>query len=188
MTDIHRIGNLTTAGVTYGSLIMRPVLDVAKYIGGTSKPTYVTRGAVGGFSFPIYASDNEEIFLRDIIPGRALISAGATLYTWWYLAGAEDVNDKFKIQASWYLDDGSTGTTADTTTDPDTETTITTDHSAQYSNYTVAHTITLSGGGSRYPINFRIRRIAASANEISNEVVLKNWAIKYTVNRVYSTV
>lgn len=169
-------------------LRMRPVMDVAKYIGGSSKPTYVTRGAVGGYSFPIYASDDEELFFRDIVPGRWDGSTSWTCGLFVYLASAEDVGDKFKFQLSHYGDDGVSGTTGSSVVDVEVETAVTTGHSAQYSNYHVVFTINASGAGygSGWPINYRLRRIDAADPDITGEVVVKNWYCSYTVDKLFS--
>jgi len=42
-------------------LRQRPSLEISRVV-GVNKPTIVYRGIFRGFSLPIYASDNEELF------------------------------------------------------------------------------------------------------------------------------
>jgi len=51
------------------SLRVRPDLDFSS-ITAQGKPTFVTIGAISGYSLPIYNNDNEELFFRFSIPRR----------------------------------------------------------------------------------------------------------------------
>jgi hypothetical protein len=169
------------------TLILRPTFNAA-YNKSTTKPTEVIRGSVIGYSFPVYNSDDEEMFFRDIVPGRWDGTSDAIFYIVGYLAGAETVGRKLKFQVSVQATDGATGVCGTTGVDADSgDILITTDHNAQYSWYTIPVTILAATlVGSREAIHWRIRRIASGATAITGEFVVTNWYCKYTVNKMYS--
>jgi len=62
-------GRVTLQGDGKVWLEFRPDIDFTT-IRAQGKPTWVTRGIFGGFSLPIYAADNEELFFDMCIPNR----------------------------------------------------------------------------------------------------------------------
>jgi len=178
-----------TGGIvnTNGTLILRPTFN-SGFQKTSSKPTEVIRSSVIGYSLPVYNSDQEEMFFRDIVPGRWDGLSSSIFYVIGYLSEAEDVGDKFKLQVSIEATNGTTGVCDMAPVDANSgDILITTDHSAQYSWYTVPITIpytTLVAG--REAIHWRLRRIAASNTPITGEFVVTNWYCKYTINKIYS--
>ena len=77
---------------------LRPTLDQAS-IAGAGKPTVVHRGAVTGFSLPLYAAD-QELFVRSTIIRRWDGASDIECDIHCYLAAAED-NHAFRLQVSW---------------------------------------------------------------------------------------
>jgi len=77
---------------------LRPTLDQAS-IAGAGKPTVVHRGAVTGFSLPLYAAD-QELFVRSTIIRRWDGASDIECDIHCYLAAAED-NHAFRLQISW---------------------------------------------------------------------------------------
>ena len=100
------------------------------------------------------------------------------------MASAEDVNDSFKLQFSYQVVDCDGTTVPDTSNDVPIETTITTDHSAQYSIYCVEFPITATGAVGDV-VAGRLRRIAAEGTEVSGEIVVMYIEIEYPVDKIF---
>lgn len=179
-------GPVSTPIYTPGTLALRPTFNVG-FQKTTSKPTEVVRSSVIGYSLPVYNSDQEEMFFRDTVPGRWDGISPSIFYVHGYLSLGEDVGDKFKLQISVEATDGVNGICDMSPVDADSgDILITTDHSAQYSWYTVPITIpytTLVAG--RELIHWRLRRIAASNTPISGEFVVTHWCCCYVVDKIY---
>jgi len=62
-------------------------------IAAQTKPTSVERGAFHIWSFPVWSSDDEELFGKMLVPGRWDGISNMTVYLKHVLMGAEDVGD-----------------------------------------------------------------------------------------------
>lgn len=186
--QISPTGVITYSGSAKRSLTLRPQLYSGRS-GGVSKPTFVTLGAYGGYSFPVFASDDEELFFREHIPGRWDGASNITAYIVCYLSAAEDVGDNFKFQVSWANHVNSSGQLSNSTTDVVAEQAVLAGRSAQYSIYTLSFAIdwdivdpdVVAGdhfGG-------RIRRLNATDPDVSNEIVVVDFYMSYTVDKVF---
>lgn len=142
------------------------------------KPTAVTIGANSGFSMPIYNSDNEELFFTTAIPRRWDGTTDPIITIYAHLGNTEDVGDKFKLQLS-YTCNGSTGAISATTNDIPIETTVITDRAAQYDTYAISFTIDHTKLSALCEFKARLRRIAASVNEVSNEIIITSAYINF---------
>jgi len=180
-------GIITMAGTSKRILTLRPEIDYVIQI-AQAKPTQVLVGVFAGFSFPIYNTDNEELFFKQTIPGRWDGASDITYHMKVALANAEDVGDKFKFQLSWehaFTDTEIPATSNDVTT----EVTILTDRNAQYDEYDVAFTIdyNIDGAGNKIEhhclLAGRLRRIAASGNEVDNEIICFDHHIHYNIDK-----
>ena len=148
------------------------------------KPTGVILGASSGFSLPIYSSDNEELFSCKSLPLDYDTSVDLTLYVGCYLDTANNAK-KFKLQVSWTIDDlAGHDVLSSGVTDVEVETT--TGDVAQYTSYKIAFAVAsvAASAVAGNKITVRLRRIAASANEIAGEVVACGMALKYAVNKL----
>lgn len=125
-------------------LTMRPAL-VAGRIGAQNKPTPVVVGAHAGYSFPIFNSDDEEIFFREYVAGRWDGLSDITVSVICCLAAAEDVGDYFKFQLSWETKATGSGVISTSTTDVLVEQAVLADRAAQYSIYKLEFTIDWDG-------------------------------------------
>jgi len=105
------------------------------------------------------------------------------------LAAAEDSGDKFKLQLSWESCATSSGAISTSTTDVEIETTVAVGRTAQYSIYKVDFTVDwdlpATDIAASDHLAFRIRRIASAAPPISNEVIVLDCIISYTVDKVF---
>ena len=163
-------------------ITIRPKLNQAS-VAGAGKPTLVSRGIFQGYSLPTYASD-EELFYNTMIPDRwdGTTNPKAVLYC--YMDSAQDVGKKFNMQLSYQAYDGD-GIVPATSNDVPVETTITTGHNSQYDSYTVIFDLdnTKINGGDL--ITGRLRRLAASGNEIAGEVVVSYVELEFKVNKCF---
>jgi hypothetical protein len=145
---------------------------------GLGKPSSVAIGANSGFSFPIYNSDNEELFFTLKIPRRWDGTTNPKLYILAHLVNTEDVGDKFQFQLS-YVCNGNTGVLVATTNDIPIETTVATGRAAQYDTYAVEFELDATKVGSGCEFKGRLRRIAASGSEVSNEIIVTSAYINF---------
>ena len=169
-------------------LTLRPQLYAGR-VGGVAKPTFVTLGAYAGYSFPIYNTDDEELFFRENIPGRWDGASNINAYMVLMLSAAEDVGDKFKFQLSWASHVTGSGVLSSTTTDVPIEQAVATSRSAQYSIYlltfAIDYTVPTPDMAAGDHFGGRIRRIAAAATQVSNEIILLDFYMTYNVNKIY---
>ena len=172
-------------------LTLRPQLYSGR-VGGVAKPTFVTLGAYAGYSFPIYNNDDEELLFRESIPGRWDGASNINAYAVVMLSAAEDVGDKFKFQLSWASHVTGSGALASAVTDVGTSQTVATSRSAQYSIYlltfAIDYTVPTPDLAPGDHFGGRIRRIAAAATQVSNEIILLDFYMTYNVNKIYKKV
>lgn len=142
------------------------------------KPTAVTVGCNSGFSMPIYNNDDEEIFFTLKIPRRWDGTTNPVVSVKAHLGNTEDVGDKFQLQLS-YTCNSETGALSATTNDVPVETTVLTDKTAQYSTYPVSFTLDATKMIAGCEFKARLRRIAASGSEVSNEVIVTSVFINF---------
>jgi len=184
-------GNLTWGGTYKKLLTMRPQLYAGR-VSEVSKPTFVTLGAYGGYSMPIYSADDEELFFRETIPGRWDGATDFTVYLVVMLASAETAGEDFRYQVSWASHVTDSGQLSNAVTDVETQQELAAGRAAQYSIYRLAFTIDRTvpdpdlAPGDHF--GARIRRIAATGggvDEVDGEVILLDCYITYTVDKVY---
>lgn len=168
---------MVSAGRTY--IELRPDLDYTTII-GLGKPTQVTRGVYKGYSLPIYAADNEELFGTVCVPGRYDEASDVSVHMYCWLAGAED-SKNFKLQLSWEHYTPGTDVVPATSNDVEVQT-ATGAGAAQFQSYEVAFTIdydidTPDDLIRDDIIGLRLRRIAADADECANEIVINHYGV-----------
>lgn len=188
-------GFCTLAGTAKSKLSMRPTIIASKIVKVGSdyeiKPTQVDRGASSGYSLPIYASDDEEIFFNEAIAGRWDGASDITVSVYGYLSAAEDVGDDFCFRLSWACKSYSTGVWPSATTDVDVWTNIETDRAAQYSRYQVDFVVDWDSPtpdiAAADLFCGRLYRVAVGGGytEITGEFVVQAIKITYTVDKMY---
>jgi len=164
---------ITLSGDAITEIILRPALDSVS-LKKEDKPTQVTRGIVQGYSFPIYACDDEEMFFRLRLPRRWDEASNITVTGCVLIPEANMNGKKFNLSMDYIW-----GTCGEVV--PET-------------NYTTYHEVTCSSDLAyvsydveaefQYDVDlgkpltaddtlfFRIYRTAASSDEITGEVVL----------------
>ena len=148
-------------------------------------PTQVERGLFKGYSFPIWsdpAQVNEELTFRIRVPHRW----DGTTKPWFVaitaISGAEDIGDKYKFQLEWQSKDVENVIPATIQETLTTEITVA-DGTVWYAEI-LAFELTATTIVSGQNIQLRLRRIAASANEVNDEPVIFHWDTRWKMNRI----
>lgn len=170
---------MSDSGLVYFEL--RPDLDRCAII-GQGKPTRVIQGIYEGFSLPVYAADNEELFLAMCVPGRYDEASDIEVHVYCWLSQAEDTKN-FKLQLSWEHFTPGTDIAPATSNNVEVQT-ATGVGAAQFQSYKVCFTIdydidTPDNIVSDDIIGMRLRRIAATANECGGEIVINHLGIVF---------
>ena len=189
--EINSTGGTALAGTAKRKITLRPNLDYITQVAHT-KPTQVTTGVFKGYSFPIYNSDNEELFYNIRTPYRWDGKSDILVCVEIALADAEDIGDTFKFQLSWEhaLYDDAISTTSN---DVEVQKVILTGHIAQYSIYHLHFTINydIDGPGNEIQheclVGFRLRRIASSGTAIDNEIIVLSAIADFQIDKLYDT-
>lgn len=177
---------LVEDGLVY--LEFRPDLDFTT-ITALGKPTWVTRGAFGGFSLPIYVGgQNEELFFNMCVPNRYDGVSDGYIHIHCYLDTA-NTDKNFNLEVGWnYF-------TAVENTVPDTFYTITSETATgtalQYQSFQIDLPIdydvrpddTLTWDDN---MGFRLRRIDASADETAGEIVITHFGVIFRRDKLGS--
>lgn len=188
--DFSNKGFPTLAGDAQGKLTLRPNLVQSRTKISSNKPTEVDRGCNVGYSFPIYNSDDEELFFRMRIPARWDGTTDPQFGIMCTITGTESVGNKFKFQLEWQTTHcGGTTIMGTTVSSCVSEQTIITSGGVAHTAYCVF--FSLDADDANNPIiagrmlQGRLRRITASANEVSNEIAVWDWAAMWRTSKVF---
>jgi len=184
--DITKLDDEVVAVETFLSpkkMTLRPEINIDE-IKKSLKPTQVQRGIFFGYSLPVYDADNEELFFVQKVPERWDGASDIRIKISVALSSGEDVGNKFKMQNAWeHIPCG--GIIPDTANNVEVETTILVGQSAQYDMYCVTFVVDydIDGAGNEIKggelLAARLRRIAASELEASNEIIIFDWIVEY---------
>ena len=160
----------------------RPDLDFES-VRAQGTPTWVTRGAFGGFSLPLYSA-GEELFLDMCIPDRWDETTTIRVQIDVWLDTAQDaVDDAFRLQISYNSFTSGVDVVPNTFTDVEVETT--TGVVAQYQTYLIAFDIPAGAMEGDDLLAFRLRRISVvTGNEIDGEVVVSHFGLVYRCDKL----
>lgn len=164
---------ITVAGNALTYIEITPDLDY-ETVQALGKPTRVYQGMFAGWSLPVYAADNEELFLIICVPNRYDGESDIMAHIDCWLAQAEDTKNS-KLQLSWEHFTP-TDVVPATSTDVEVQTATGAD-AAQFQSYKVAFTIdydihTPNNIVADDILGLRLRRIAATANECAGGIVI----------------
>jgi hypothetical protein len=166
-----------------------PFLDenAANVIG---KPTLITRGLFHGYSLPIWdagGNAHEELHYRLRVPHRWDGVTAPSFYAISSISANELVDSKYKVQAEWVSEDVE-HVMPDTTSGTETcEITCSTGKNAAYYAQILifeADPATIVSGQN---IQIRVRRIAASADEVANEIIIYHWDTRWLFDKIGKT-
>jgi len=153
-------------------------------VSAQGKPTLVNRGVFYGWSLPVYNSDDEELFSCRCIDSDWDGTTDPTITVGGWLDTANDTK-KFQLQVSVDVLDIATNEVVPTSTN-DYPIETTTGSWAQYASFKATVTIDASGivlaAGKALAV--RIRRIAASVDEITGEVVIEGAMLSYVADKI----
>lgn len=161
----------------------RPDVDF-RLVRAQGTPTWVNRGVFGGFSLPIYAADDEELFLDICVPDRWDGTSITHIHIDCWIDTAQDAaNDAFNLQTSYEHYAPSTDIVPATSTDVDTETT--TGVAVQFQSYQVNFDIPAGDMLGDDILTFRLRRIAvAVGNEIDGKIVINHIGVIFNCDKL----
>jgi len=164
-------------------LTLRPTINIDE-IKKQAVPVQVQRGVFFGYSLPIYDADHQEVYCNQRVPYRWDGSSNIRVNIHILLSGAEDVGDKFNFQLSWEHMPCDI-VAPDTSNDVPIETTVLIDRNEAYDEYCVTFTIDydIDGEGNEIKVDellgMRLRRIAATESEVTNEIILLGFDVEY---------
>jgi len=180
---------------TSGKLSLRPSLDLAT-VGQKEKPTIVTIGIFRTLSLPIWSSPvnaDEQLFYETTVSRRWDGISDLNVPIFAALSGAENVGDKFKLQLSWQFDSCG-GVIPAGCHDVDVEVEVLAGRNAEHDVYCVNFNIDydIDGVGNEIQVGNvlagRLRRIAATSNEVSNEILIRHHInVEQSVNKYYGS-
>lgn len=175
--EIHSVVNLP------GWASRPPFLD-ENSANVANKPTLMNRGMFGGYSLPEYAS-GEELLFRLRVPHRWDGSTNPYFVAITSISGAEDVGAKYKMQLEWQSSD-ILQVIPDTTQETLTDEVTVADGTAYYAEI-VSFELDAATIISGQNMQGRLRRIAASAPSVSNEIIVWHWDTRWKLNKHAST-
>lgn len=167
------------------TLRLRPQVEFGR-IQATSKPTIVSRGVVQGYSLPVYNSDEEELYITQSVPRRWDEASNITFGCMAMLDTA-NTDKKFKLAIEWQQ--VTAGDVVGTATVTASHEISVTGAASQYMTYDVSMTIDYDYNTpdvieANDVLAIRLRRVAASADEITGEVVVYGFYIQYDRDKI----
>lgn len=166
-------GPIITSGDGLVYIELRPDLDFETIRGNAGIPTLVTRGIFRGFSLPVYAADNEELFAEICVPSRWDGASDIYVHLYCWLAQAE-VNKNFNLQVTWEHYTSGTDVVPATSANVEVETPA---NAAQFQSYEVEFTLVYGDLVADDIIGLRVRRIAAVGDECIGEIVINHYGV-----------
>mgnify|MGYP001078840659 CR=1 FL=1 len=149
-----------------------------------NKPSLITRGVFGGYSMPEY-SVGEELLFRMRVPHRWDGTTNPYFIAISSISGAEDVGDKYKFQLEWQSRDVG-NVIPDTIQETVTDEVTVADGTAFYAE-SLSFELDAATLVSGQNLQLRLRRIAASASSVSNEVIIWHWDSRWKLDKHAST-
>ena len=165
---------------------VHPFLD-ENYSNDKGVPTDISRGLFRGYSMPIWstpANQYEELLFRVRAPHRW---DGIT--NPWFVAitapsAAEDINDKYRFEIEWQSEDIG-AIMPDTTQETiSAEVTLGDGENVAWFAKIIAFEMNAATIISGQNIQWRLRRKAATSNEVDNEPVVFHWDSRWKINKL----
>lgn len=178
MDDTDRIGVVTppdilSAGIN-NSVFRIPMYVDFGFLAKNSKPTVDILGVVHGYSFPIFNDDQEEIYMSRFVPLYWNGTSDLSVKMRCHLSDA-NLNKKFKFELCWqHLIIGDVVPLTCNSVQVE----VDTGDALQYQAFELDFTIDYDADGvgneikTSERISARLRRVAASSDEIAGEVVV----------------
>lgn len=183
-------GVVTLEGSAKRVLTLRPEINIDE-IKKQATPDQVQVGAFFGYSLPVWASDNEELYMKQSVPARWDGASDIEVHVVVALSQAEDVGDNFKFQLSWNHVESDCCTIPVTSHDVTAEQAVLSGRNAQYSTYVVTFVVDydIDGVGNEIEAHsvlaYRIRRVDATNPDISGEIIVIDWHDHFVVDKMF---
>ena len=180
-TQIDEHGCITLHGTAMTTIELRPDIDFES-VRANGKPTWVTRGVVGGFSLPVYSNDNEELFSSVHVPYRWCGNHDIEVHVEGYLDTA-NTGKKFQLRLEW--ENVTCGVdvvpATSNTVNLETDTGVAVQYESFQIDFAVDYDIDGVGNeiGAEDCLFLRIYRIAASSDEIAGEFVITHVGVRF---------
>jgi len=174
-------GQITMSGAGRCTLELRPDLDMTTIAGQSFVPTTVFRGVVQGYSLPVWNANSEQLFLEMHVPYRWDGVSNIVIHVECYLAAAE-TNAYFRLQIGYNVfTQGDVVTSGITLVNTNTATGA---GAARYQSYGPDITIPAAGIASGDMLSLRLRRVAATGQECSGEIVITHTGLVFVRNKM----
>jgi len=164
-------------------LTLRPEINISE-INKRTVPVQTQRGVFFGYILPVYDTDYQEIYISQRVPYRWDESSDIRVQVRIMLAAGEDVGDKFNLQLAW--ENAVCGNIVpDSVNLVPVETTLLADRNDAFDEYCITFTIDydIDGEGNEIKagsfLAMRLRRLAASSLEITDNIILLDFLIEY---------
>ena len=186
--NISSSGVLTLAGAAKRYLTLRAEINVDEIKKqGVPDQVQVGTGAFFGYSMPIYATDHEELYFRENVPGRWDGVSDVVFHVLCCLASAETPGETFKFQLSWNR--VGSGSLVPTTVHDTTNETIVVD-GTQFAAYLLEFPFNYDVGNPNIlephdVLGARLRRVASDGDEVDGEIIVVDWHTRYQVNKMF---
>ena len=164
------------------NLEIRPELDFETIRGQAGVPAFVRRGIIGGFTLPVYADNNQELFFTIHIPRRWDGKSDITVHVDGYLDTANNAK-KFRFQLEW--ENLTPGTDVVPATNNPLIVETTTGNWAQFQSFSIEFIVVydIDGGDALVlpadDIFIRFYRLAATIDEIAGNPVVTHVGVRF---------
>jgi len=163
---------LEGSGLVYVEL--RPQLDATTIRGQAGVPAIVNRGIFQGFTLPVFAGDNQELFGNMCTPGRWDGESDFLIHVYCWLTDPNDTK-KFRLQLSWAH--YTPGDVVPATNSEDLIVETTTGDVAAFQSYDIEFNATHGALVADDLVAFRLYRLAATGDTIAGNVVINHWGL-----------
>lgn len=175
-------GQITMSGAGKCTMELRPDLDMTTIAGQSFVPDNVFRGVIQGYSLPVWDANDEQLFLEMHVPYRWDGTSDIIIDIECYLAVAE-TDAFFRMEIGYYTFTPGVDVVADTINLVDTNTATGTS-AAQYQSYEVIITIPAAGIVTGDMMGLRLRRVAATGQECSGEIVVTHTGLVFVRDKM----
>lgn len=181
-------GVITMSGTAKRVLTLRAAVNIDEVKKqGVPDQVQVGDGAFFGYSMPIWNEDHEELYFRENVPGRWDAASDIVFHMLVCLGALQTPGQKFKFQFSWNQV-GITDIVPTAVHSPTCE--ITLIDATQFATYMMTFIIVydVDGGDpivAHDVLAARLRRVAATSDEMDGEPVVLDWHTHYPVDKMF---
>jgi len=153
-------------------------VELSPQVYPADKPTMISRGIVKGYSFPVFNEDGEELFLLSVVP-QSWDNTTDITFGCIAMIDTSNTDKKFKIQLDWTPI--TPGDVVGTSTSSASQEVTISGTADQYKTYSIDIDIDHASIEVGDVLALRIRRVSASSDESTGEIILYGFYLKYTI-------